>query len=92
MTNPGQAYFNICAIEYNDSLTTLDPVKACDKAIASDPTIADAYFIKGSILVEQGHDGRQRQAELSRRAPPRRCKNICNWRPMAITRRTCATC
>ena len=51
MPNPGQAYFNICALEYNDSLTTLDPVKACDKAIASDPTIADAYFIKGSILV-----------------------------------------
>ncbi len=53
MTNPGQAYFNICALEYNDSLTTLDPVKACDKAIASDPTIADAYFIKGSILVSK---------------------------------------
>jgi tetratricopeptide (TPR) repeat protein len=53
MSNPGQAYFNICALEYNDSLTTLDPVKACDKAIAADPTLADAYFIKGSILVSK---------------------------------------
>jgi len=53
MDNAGQAYFNICALEYNDSLTTLDPVKACDKAIAADPTLADAYFIKGSILVSQ---------------------------------------
>jgi len=53
MSNPGQAYFNICALEYNDSLTTLDPVKACDKAIAADPTLADAYFIKGSILISK---------------------------------------
>jgi tetratricopeptide (TPR) repeat protein len=53
MPNAGQAYFNICALEYNDSLTTLDPVKACDKAITADPTLADAYFIKGSILVSK---------------------------------------
>jgi tetratricopeptide (TPR) repeat protein len=51
MPNAGQAYFNICALEYNDSLTTLDPIKACNKAIAADPNLADAYFIKGSILV-----------------------------------------
>ncbi len=51
MPNAGEAYFNICALEYNDSLTTLDPIKACDKAIAADPKLADAYFIKGSILV-----------------------------------------
>ena len=53
MPNPGDAYFNICALEYNDSLTTLDPIKACDKAIAADPNLADAYFIKGSILISK---------------------------------------
>lgn len=53
MPNPGEAYFNICALEYNDSLTTLDPIKACNKAIAADPKLADAYFIKGSILISK---------------------------------------
>jgi tetratricopeptide (TPR) repeat protein len=48
--NPGTAYFNLCATMYNvgDVKGALD---ACDKAIAADPKKADAYFIKGSVLV-----------------------------------------
>lgn len=48
--NPGTAYFNICATQYNTG-NTQGALAACDKAIASDPTKADAYFIKGSLLV-----------------------------------------
>ena len=48
-TNPGVAYFNICALLYNQGRMQ-EVVPACDKAIAADPTKADAYFIKGSAL------------------------------------------
>jgi tetratricopeptide (TPR) repeat protein len=48
--NPGTAYFNICATQYNAG-NTQGALAACDKAIASDPTRADAYFIKGSLMV-----------------------------------------
>jgi tetratricopeptide (TPR) repeat protein len=48
--NPGTAYFNLCATQYNSG--NLDgALAACDKAIAADPGKADAYFIKGSLLV-----------------------------------------
>jgi tetratricopeptide (TPR) repeat protein len=47
--HPGVAYFNICAVAYNQG-DTKGAVAACDKAIAADPNKADAYFIKGSVL------------------------------------------
>ena len=47
--NPGTAWFNICATEYNIG-NTADAVATCDKAIAADPKKADAYFIKGSYM------------------------------------------
>jgi tetratricopeptide (TPR) repeat protein len=50
--NPGTAYFNLCATYYNTGKTT-DSLAACDKAIQFDPGKADAYFIKGSLLVAQ---------------------------------------
>lgn len=47
---PGTAWFDVCAVEYNQGM--MDPaLVACDKALAADPKLADAYFIKGSILV-----------------------------------------
>jgi tetratricopeptide (TPR) repeat protein len=48
--NPAVAYFNLCATQYNigDVEGGLD---ACDRAIAADPKKADAYFIKGSLLI-----------------------------------------
>jgi tetratricopeptide (TPR) repeat protein len=51
--NPGVAYFNLCATQYNSG-NVQGALGACDKAIAADPKKADAYFIKGSLLVGQG--------------------------------------
>jgi tetratricopeptide (TPR) repeat protein len=48
--NPGTAYFNLCATQYNSG-NTEGALAACDKAIAADPNRADAYFIKGSLMV-----------------------------------------
>jgi tetratricopeptide (TPR) repeat protein len=48
--NPGVAYFNLCATQYNTG-NTEGALDACDKAIAADPNKADAYFIKGSLLI-----------------------------------------
>lgn len=47
--NPGLAYFNICAVQYNTGNTD-GALAACNKAIAIDPNRADAYFIIGSLL------------------------------------------
>lgn len=48
--NPGVAYFNLCATQYNTGNVD-GALDACDKAIAADPNKADAYFIKGSLLI-----------------------------------------
>jgi len=48
--NPGTAYFNLCATQYNSG-NTEGALAACDKAIAADPNKADAYYIKGSLLI-----------------------------------------
>jgi tetratricopeptide (TPR) repeat protein len=50
---PAMPYFNLCATYYNLKRSQ-EAVTACDHAIASDPTLADAYYIKGSILFGQG--------------------------------------
>jgi tetratricopeptide (TPR) repeat protein len=47
--NPAIAYFNLCAT--GDTAAALP---ACDRAIAADPTKADAYFVKGSLMVGNG--------------------------------------
>jgi tetratricopeptide (TPR) repeat protein len=48
-------FFNLCAIYYNLKRSQ-DALAACDQALSSDPTMADAYFIKGSILFGQGRE------------------------------------
>ncbi len=58
--NPGTAYFNLCATQYNTG-NVEGALDACDKAIAADPNKADAYFIKGSLLIagsKQDKDGK----------------------------------
>src|SRR5208283_5531193 len=50
--NPGLAYFNLCAVLYNIGRTD-GALAACNKAIDADPGRADAYFVKGSVLVGQ---------------------------------------
>jgi tetratricopeptide (TPR) repeat protein len=47
--NPATAYFNLCAVYYNNG-DVAGALAACDKAIEFDPAKADAYFIKGSAL------------------------------------------
>ena len=63
--NPGTAYFNLCATQYNSG-NTQGALAACDKAIAADPNKADAYFIKGSLLV--GDSKLDKEGKLQ--APP----------------------
>ena len=48
-SNPGKAYFNVCAVMYNNGDTT-GAVAACRKAAAADPTRADTWFVLGSVL------------------------------------------
>jgi tetratricopeptide (TPR) repeat protein len=50
---PAMPYFNLCATYYNLKRSQ-EAVAACDHAIVSDPKLADAYYIKGSILFGQG--------------------------------------
>lgn len=51
--NPGTAYFNLCATQYNAG--DMEAAAAsCDKAIKADPNKADAYFIKGSAMFGNG--------------------------------------
>lgn len=63
--NPGTAYFNICATQYNSG-NTQGALVACDKAIAADPNRADAYFIKGSLMMAESKQGKEGKLE----APP----------------------
>jgi tetratricopeptide (TPR) repeat protein len=54
--NQGVAWFNLCAAAYNvGDVTTA--AAACDRAIAADPNKADAYFIKGSLMVGDSKTG-----------------------------------
>lgn len=57
-TNPGTAYFNICAVMYNAG-NMEGALAACNKAIAADPNKADAYFIKGSLLFSNSNTDAQ---------------------------------
>ena len=48
--NPATAYWNLCATQYNTGNVD-GALDACNKAIVADPGKADAYFIKGVLLV-----------------------------------------
>ena len=63
--NPGTAYFNLCATQYNSG-NTQGALAACDKAIQADPNRADAYFIKGSLMM--GDSKQDKEGKLI--APP----------------------
>ncbi len=52
--NPGLAYYNLCALQFNANKLD-EAIASCDKAIAADPTRADAWFLKGAAL----YKGRQ---------------------------------
>jgi tetratricopeptide (TPR) repeat protein len=48
--NPATAWFNVCAGAYNAGDVTA-ALAGCDKAVAADPNKADAWFIKGSLMI-----------------------------------------
>ena len=50
---PALPYFNLCATFYNLKRSQ-EALAACDRTIASDATMSDAYYIKASILFGQG--------------------------------------
>jgi tetratricopeptide (TPR) repeat protein len=54
--NPATAWFNLCAIAFNAG-DVAAALSACDQAIATDPNKADAYFIKGSLMVMDAKAG-----------------------------------
>ncbi|HSM87706.1 MAG TPA: tetratricopeptide repeat protein, partial [Candidatus Limnocylindrales bacterium] len=51
---PATPYFNLCATYYNLKREQ-EALAACEQTISSDPNMADAYYIKGSILFGKGH-------------------------------------
>ncbi len=51
--DPARGWFNVCAIQYNMG-NVEGALESCDTAITLDPTRADAYFIRGSLLLASG--------------------------------------
>jgi tetratricopeptide (TPR) repeat protein len=54
--NPATAWFNVCAGAYNAG-DVKAALAGCDKAIAIDPNKADAWFIKGSLMLAESTSG-----------------------------------
>jgi tetratricopeptide (TPR) repeat protein len=48
-SNAGLAYFNLCAVLYNNG-NTQESAAACRKCVQADPTKANAWFVLGSDL------------------------------------------
>ncbi len=48
-SDPATAYYNLCVAHFNTRVIE-GASEACDKAIAANPSRADAYFVKGSLL------------------------------------------
>ncbi|MGA9127969.1 MAG: tetratricopeptide repeat protein [Terracidiphilus sp.] len=48
-SNAGRAYFNLCAVFYNNG-NTHDSAAACRKCVQADPTKANAWFVLGSDI------------------------------------------
>jgi len=51
--SPAMPWFNLCAIYYNQKKSD-DALAACEHALSSDPTMADAYYLRGSLLFGRG--------------------------------------
>lgn len=48
-SNAGKAYFNVCAVLYNNG-NTQESAAACRKCVQADPARANAWFVLGSDL------------------------------------------
>ena len=51
--NPANAYYNLCATQSNRGDLTA-AIAACEKSIAADPSQANGYYLKGSVLYKGG--------------------------------------
>ena len=51
--NPALPEYNLCTLFYKRGHIE-DAIGACDKATAADPGMADAYYVKGSVLFSLG--------------------------------------
>jgi tetratricopeptide (TPR) repeat protein len=51
--NPALPQYNLCATFFNRGRVE-DAIASCDKAIAADASLADAYYVKGSALFGLG--------------------------------------
>ncbi len=54
--SPATAWFNVCAGAYNAG-DVKAALAGCDKAVAIDPNKADAWFIKGSLMIADSKAG-----------------------------------
>jgi tetratricopeptide (TPR) repeat protein len=54
-------YFNLCATLYN-VYRMKEAVAACDHAIASDPTMSEAYYIKATAMFGEGAQEQEKYA------------------------------
>ena len=52
--NAAATYLKTCVTMYNNGNTSPETLAACDKAIATNPTNGDAYFVKASTLFANG--------------------------------------
>jgi tetratricopeptide (TPR) repeat protein len=79
--NPGAAYFNICAVLYNNGDTT-GSAAACRKSVQADPSRANAWFVLASdifadapiangkvVLSGEGRQALQKYLELAPGGP-----------------------
>jgi tetratricopeptide (TPR) repeat protein len=62
--NAGLAYFNVCAVLYNNG-TTKESAAACRKSVQADPSRANAWFILGSDLFADSPIGAQGKVTAS---------------------------
>ena len=58
----GPAAYNLCVVNYNSG-NAQEGIPACDNAIAADPNNANAYFLKGSLMMQQSKQGKDGKLE-----------------------------
>lgn len=82
LDNPAPSYFAVCALEFNTGPDKgADALAQCNKAIAADPTMANAYFVKGAILMRDVKSGPNKQMFV----PPGTAESLQKYLQLAPT-------
>jgi tetratricopeptide (TPR) repeat protein len=58
----GPAAYNLCVVNYNSG-NAQEGIPACENAITADPKNANAYFLKGSLMMQQSKQGKDGKLE-----------------------------